>query len=134
MNNVARMEIPNRMRSVNVRMSIDDMPIVATMDYLINDSGILPVAVWVKTKKSESTLDRELRSSGKAVSLLLQYGCSLKEISETFTRDSIIGSVVWYLFKNTEDILQGKQPDKLPKLSTQPVSYTHLTLPTIYSV
>ena len=124
MNNVARMEIPNRMRSVNVRMSIDDMPIVATMDYLINDSGILPVAVWVKTKQSESTLDRELRSSGKAVSLLLQYGCSLKEISETFTRDSIIGSVVWYLFKNTEDILQGKQPDKLPKLSTQPSGYT----------
>ena len=124
MNNVARMEIPTRMRSVNVRMSIDDMPIVATMDYLINDSGILPVAVWVKTKKSESTLDRELRSSGKAVSLLLQYGCSLKEISETFTRDSIIGSVVWYLFKNTEDILQGNQPDKLPKLSTQPSGYT----------
>jgi len=124
MSNVARMEIPNRMRSVNVRMSIDDMPIVATMDYLINDSGISPVAVWVKTKKSESTLDRELRSSGKAVSLLLQYGCSLKEISETFTRDSIIGSVVWYLFKNTEDILQGNQPDKLPKLSTQPSGYT----------
>jgi hypothetical protein len=124
MSNVARMEIPNRMRSVNVRMSIDDMPIVATMDYLINDNGILPVAVWVKTKKSESTLDRELRSSGKAVSLLLQYGCSLKEISETFTRDSIIGSVVWYLFKNTEDILQGNQPDKLPKLSTQPSGYT----------
>ena len=124
MNNVARMEIPNRMRSVNVRMSIDEMPIVATMDYLISDSGISPVAVWVKTKKSESTLDRELRSSGKAVSLLLQYGCSLKEISETFTRDSIIGSVVWYLFKNTEDILQGNQPDKLPKLSTQPSGYT----------
>ena len=124
MSNVARMEIPNRMRSVNVRMSIDDMPIVATMDYLINDSGILPVAVWVKTKKSESTLDRELRSSGKAVSLLLQYGCSLKEISETFTRDSIIGSVVWYLFKNTEDILEGNQPDKIPQLSTQPSGYT----------
>ena len=124
MNNVARMEIPNRMRSVNVRMLIDEMPIVATMDYLISDSGISPVAVWVKTKKSESTLDRELRSSGKAVSLLLQYGCSLKEISETFTRDSIIGSVVWYLFKSTEDILQGNQPDKLPKLSTQPSGYT----------
>ena len=124
MSNVARMEIPNRMRSGNVRMSIDDMPLVATMDYLISDSGISPVAVWVKTKKSESTLARELRSSGKAVSLLLQYGCSLKEISETFTRDSIIGSVVLYLFKNTEDILQGNQPDKLPKLSTQPSGYT----------
>ena len=124
MSNVARMEIPNRMRSTNVRMLIDDMPIVATMDYILSSTVITPVAVWVKTKKSESTLDRELRSSGKAVSLLLQYGCSIKEVSETFTRDSIIGSVVWYLYKNLEDILQGNQPDKLPKLSTQPSGYT----------
>ena len=124
MSNVARMEIPNRMRSTNVRMLIDDMPIVATMDYILSSTGITPVAVWVKTMKSESTLDRELRSSGKAVSLLLQYGCSIKEVSETFTRDSIIGSVVWYLYKNLEDILQGNQPDKLPKLSTQPSGYT----------
>ena len=124
MSNVARMEIPNRMRSVNVRMIIDDMPIVAQLDHILSKTGITPVAIWVKTKKSESTLDRELRSSGKAVSLLLQYGCSLKEISETFTRDSIIGSVVWYLHKELEDILQGNQPDKLPKLSTQPSGYT----------
>ena len=124
MSNVVRMDIPNRMRSVNVRMILDDMPIVATLDHIISKTGITPVAIWVKTKKSESTLDRELRSSGKAVSLLLQYGCSLKEISETFTRDSIIGSVVWYLHKELEDILQGNQPDKLPKLSTQPSGYT----------
>ena len=124
MSNVVRMDIPNRMRSVNVRMIIDDMPIVATLDHIISKTGITPVAIWVKTKKSESTLDRELRSSGKAVSLLLQYGCSLKEISETFTRDSIIGSVVWYLHNELEDILQGNQPDKLPKLSTQPSGYT----------
>ena len=124
MNNVARMEIPNRMRSVNVRMIIDEMPIVATLDHIISKTGITPAAVWVKTKKSESTLDRELRSSGKAVSLLLQYGCSLKEISETFTRDSIIGSVVWYLHKELDGILQGDQPDNLPKLSTQPSGYT----------
>ena len=124
MSNVVLMDIPNRMRSVNVRMIIDDMPIVATLDHIISKTGITPVAIWVKTKKSESTLDRELRSSGKAVSLLLQYGCSLKEISETFTRDSIIGSVVWYLHKEIEDILQGNQPDKLPKLSTQPSGYT----------
>ncbi|HAB27842.1 MAG TPA: hypothetical protein DCE27_09005 [Xanthomarina gelatinilytica] len=118
------MEVPNRMRSVNVRMLIDAMPIVSTIDYDVSESGILPVAVWVKTKKSESTLDRELRSSGKAVSLLLQYGCSLKEISETFTRDSIIGSVVWYLNKNLDDILLGNQPEKVPNLSTQPQGYT----------
>jgi len=105
------MEIPNRMRSINVRMLIDNV-------------GVTPVAIWVKTKKSESTLDRELRSSGKAVSLLLQFGCSLKEISETFTRDSYIGSAVWYIYKNLEDIIAGNQPDKLPNLSTQPQGYT----------
>ena len=66
------MEIPNRMRSINVRMLIDDQQIVSTVDYLIDNVGVTPVAIWVKTKKSESTLDRELRSSGKAVSLLLQ--------------------------------------------------------------
>ena len=124
MDNVARMEVPNRMRSINVRMIIDNMPIVSTIDYMINLQGVIPVAIWVKTKKSESTLDRELRSSGKAVSLLLQYGCSLKEISETFTRDSIIGSAVWYINKNLEDIIAGNQPDKLPNLSTQPTGYT----------
>jgi len=124
MSSVARMEVPNRMRSVNVRMLIDSMPIVSTIDYDIFESGVLPVGIWVKTKKSESTLDRELRSSGKAVSLLLQYGCSLKEVSETFTRDSIIGSVVWYLNKNLDDILAGNQPEKLPNLSTQPTGYT----------
>ena len=124
MSSVARMEVPNRMRSVNVRMLIDTMPIVSTIDYDISESGVFPVGIWVKTKNSESTLDRELRSSGKAVSLLLQYGCSLKEISETFTRDSIIGSVVWYLNKNLDDILSGNQPEKCPNLSTQPTGYT----------
>ena len=124
MDNVARMEVPNRMRSINVRMIIDNMPIVSTIDYIINLDGVLPVAIWVKTKKSESTLDRELRSSGKAVSLLLQFGCPIKEIAETFTRDSIIGSAVWYINKNLEDIITGNQPDKLPNLSTQPTGYT----------
>tara|TARA_R110000787_G_scaffold142752_1_gene256435 strand:+ start:27 stop:407 length:381 start_codon:yes stop_codon:yes gene_type:complete len=124
MNNVARMEIPNRMRSINVRMIIDNMPIVSTIDYMINSEGVIPVAIWVKTKKSESTLDRELRSSGKAVSLLLQFGCPIKEIAETFTRDSIIGSAVWYIYKNLEDIITGNQPDKIPNLSTQPTGYT----------
>jgi len=118
------MEIPNRMRSINVRMIIDNMPIVSTIDYMINSEGVIPVAIWVKTKKSESTLDRELRSSGKAVSLLLQFGCPIKEIAETFTKDSIIGSAVWYIYKNLEDIITGNQPDKIPNLSTQPTGYT----------
>jgi hypothetical protein len=105
-------------------MIVDDNPLNAILDYVIDEEGVTPVAVWVKTKKSESTLDRELRSSGKAVSLLLQFGCPLKEISDTFTRDSIIGSVVWYINKNIEDILAGNQAEKTPMLSTQPTGYT----------
>ncbi|BAQ88447.1 hypothetical protein [uncultured Mediterranean phage uvMED] len=124
MNNVARFKVPDRMYSANVRMIVDDNPLNAILDYVIDEEGVTPVAVWVKTKKSESTLDRELRSSGKAVSLLLQFGCPLKEISDTFTRDSIIGSVVWYINKNIEDILAGNQAEKTPILSTQPTGYT----------
>ena len=124
MNNVARFKVPDRMYSANVRMVVDDNPLNAILDYVIHEEGVTPVAVWVKTKKSESTLDRELRSSGKAVSLLLQFGCPLKEISDTFTRDSIIGSVVWYINKNIEDILAGNQAEKTPILSTQPTGYT----------
>ena len=124
MNNVARFKVPDRMYSANVRMVVDDNPRNAILDYVIDEEGVTPVAVWVKTKKSESTLDRELRSSGKAVSLLLQFGCPLKEISDTFTRDSIIGSVVWYINKNIEDILAGNQAEKTPILSTQPTGYT----------
>ena len=124
MTNVTRLQIPNRMYSHNVRIIVDENPLNAILDYVFYDNGILPVAVWIKTKKSESTLDRELRSSSKAVSLLLQYGCSLKDISDTFTRDSIIGSVIWYINKNLEDILAGNQPDKTPNLSTQPTGYT----------
>lgn len=123
MNNVARFKVPDRMYSANVRMIVDDNPLNAILDYVIDEEGVTPVAVWVKTKKSESTLDRELRSSGKAVSLLLQFGCPLKEISDTFTRDSIIGSVVWYINKNIEDILAGNQAEKTPMLSTQPTGY-----------
>ena len=124
MTNVTRLQIPNRMYSHNVRIIVDENPLNAILDYVFDDNGVLPVAVWIKTKKSESTLDRELRSSSKAVSLLLQYGCSLKDISDTFTRDSIIGSVIWYINKNLEDILVGNQPDKTPNLSTQPTGYT----------
>ena len=104
MTNVTRLQIPNRMYSHNVRIIVDDNPLNAILDYVFDDNGVLPVAVWIKTKKSESTLDRD--------------------ISDTFTRDSIIGSVIWYINKNLEDILAGNQPDKTPNLSTQPTGYT----------
>ena len=86
MSNVARIPVPNRMRSNTVRMNIDDRRVLAIIDYAASETGILPMAVWIKVRPTESTLDRELRASGKMTSLLLQYGCSLKEIAETLTK------------------------------------------------
>ena len=100
MNNVARAPVPNRMRSNTVRMNIDDRRVLAIVDYTANETGILPMAVWIKVRPTESTLDRELRASGKMISLLLQFGCNLKEIADTLTKDSIVGSAVTYLHKN----------------------------------
>ena len=85
-------------------LNIDNIFYRVTLDYITTDTGITVVAIWVRTKKSESTLDREARSDGKATSLLLQFGCALKEMVDTFTRDNVIGSVVWYVHKNLEDI------------------------------
>jgi len=120
MNNVARAEVPMRMRSITVRMRIDDRRVLAIVDYTMSPTGISPMAVWIKVRPTESTLDRELRASGKMMSLLLQYGCSFKEIAETLTKDSIVGAAVTYLHKNLESILGGQQGDKVPNLNTDP--------------
>ena len=76
MSNVARAEVPTRMRSITVRMKIDDRRVLAIVDYDVSSTGINPMAVWIKVRPTESTLDRELRASGKMTSLLLQYGCT----------------------------------------------------------
>ena len=120
MSNVARAEVPTRMRSITVRMKIDDKRVLAIVDYDVSSIGINPMAVWIKVRPTESTLDRELRASGKMTSLLLQYGCSLKEIAETLTKDSIVGAAITYLHKNLESILAGEQGDKVPNLNTDP--------------
>jgi len=111
MSNVARAEVPNRMRSVTQKMEIDGRRILSIIDYTISPTGMLPMAIWVKLKPTESTLDRELRASGKMTSLLLQYGCSLKEIAETLTKDSVVGAAINYIYKNLDDILSGEQGD-----------------------
>ena len=120
MENTMRVEVPMRMRSITVRMKIDDRRVLAIVDYSTSNTGIMPMAVWIKVRPTESTLDRELRASGKMISLLLQYGCSLKEVSETLTKDSIVGSAITYLHKNLESILSGEQGDKIPNLNTDP--------------
>jgi len=120
MENTMRAEVPMRMRSITVRMKIDDRRVLAIVDYAVSVTGITPMAVWIKVRPTESTLDRELRASGKMISLLLQYGCSLKEVAETLTKDSIVGSAITYLHKNLESILAGEQGDKIPNLNTDP--------------
>ena len=120
MENTMRVEVPMRMRSITVRMKIDDRRVLAIVDYSTSNTGIMPMAVWIKVRPTESTLDRELRASGKMISLLLQYGCSLKEVAETLTKDSIVGSAITYLHKNLESILSGEQGDKIPNLNTDP--------------
>jgi len=120
MNGEMRAEVPMRMRSTTVRLKVDDRRVIAIIDYTISQSGIQPMAIWIKVKPTESTLDRELRASGKMMSLLLQYGCGLKEIAETLTKDSIVGSAVTYIHKNLESILTGEQGEKIPNLNTDP--------------
>ena len=115
-----RAEVPMRMRSTTVRLKVDDRRVLAIIDYTISESGVLPMAVWIKVRPTESTLDRELRASGKMLSLLLQYGCGLKEIAETLTKDSIVGYAVNYIYKNIDSIISGEKGEKIPNLNTDP--------------
>tara|TARA_Y200000002_G_scaffold215376_1_gene177733 strand:- start:384 stop:761 length:378 start_codon:yes stop_codon:yes gene_type:complete len=119
-NNLVRIEVPNRMQCFNLRMIVDNRTVNTSVDYAVSGTGVNPMAIWVKLKPNESTLDREVRAEGKLASLLLQYGCSLKEVSDTLGKDSIIGAVANYLNKNIADILAGNQPDKIPNLNTDP--------------
>ena len=108
------------MECINFRMLIDDRRVNTSFDYKRTKTGVLPMAIWIKLRPNESTLDREVRAEGKLASLLLQYGCTLKEVAETLGKDSMIGAVSNYLNKNMGDVISGKQPDKIPNLNTDP--------------
>lgn len=115
-----RIAIANRMECRNVRLNIDDRTVSVTIDFDINIEGVTPVALWVRVKPEESTLGREMRASGKSNSLLLQSGYSLKEIADSLTKDSYMGSAITYIAKNIEDIWNNVQPEKTPRMSTDP--------------
>ena len=115
-----RIEVANRMECRNVRLNIDDRTVSVTINFDTSTEGVTPVALWVRVKPEESTLGREMRASGKSNSLLLQTGWSLKEIADTLTKDSYMGSAVTYIAKNVEDIWNNVQPEKTPKLNTDP--------------
>ena len=118
---IMRHKIPNRMMSATFTLPIDDRKVVGIVNYIATEEGIIPMALWVKIKPTDSYLDRELRASGKLISRCLQHGEDLKELAETLSQDNIIGQMVHYFVKNIEEIITGIQPNKKQRmLSTDP--------------
>ena len=118
---IMRHKIPDRMMSTTFTLPIDNRKVVGIVNYIADDSGITPLALWVKIKPTDSYIDRELRASGKLISRCLQHGEDLKDLAETLSQDNIIGQMVHYFQKNIEDIIMGNQPDKKQRmLSTDP--------------
>jgi len=119
--NKVRRQIPNRMPSATFTLPIDGRRVVGIVNYDVTDTGIVPMAFWVKLKPTDSYLDRELRASGKLISRCLQNNESLKDLVDTLSQDNVIGQMANYLYKNMEEIIMGKQPDKKQReLSTDP--------------
>jgi len=120
-NDKVRRQIPNRMPSATFTLPIDGRRVVGIVNYDVTDTGIIPMAFWVKLKPTDSYLDRELRASGKLISRCLQNNESLKDLVDTLSQDNVIGQMANYLYKNMEDIILGKQPEKKQReLSTDP--------------
>ena len=118
---VMRHKIPDRMMSTTFTLPIDNRKVVGIVNYVADDNGITPLALWVKIKPTDSYIDRELRASGKLISRCLQHGEDLKDLAETLSQDNIIGQMVHYFQKNVEDIIMGNQPEKKQRmLSTDP--------------
>ena len=118
---IMRHKIPDRMMSTTFTLPIDNREVVGIVNYIVDDNGITPLALWVKIKPTDSYIDRELRASGKLISRCLQHGEDLKDLVETLSQDNIIGQMVHYFQKNVEDIIMGNQPDKKQRmLSTDP--------------
>ena len=119
--NKVRRQIPNRMPSATFTLPIDGRRVVGIVNYDVTETGIIPMAFWVKLKPTDSYLDRELRASGKLISRCLQNNESLKDLVDTLSQDNVIGQMANYLYKNMEDIIMGKQPEKKQReLSTDP--------------
>jgi hypothetical protein len=118
---IMRHKIPDRMMSTTFTLPIDNRKVVGIVNYVADDNGITPLALWVKIKPTDSYIDRELRASGKLISRCLQHGEDLKDLAETLSQDNIIGQMVHYFQKNVEDIIMGNQPEKKQRmLSTDP--------------
>ena len=97
-NKGVRKKIPDRMMSATFTLPIDGRRVVGILDYIASDTGLTPMAFWIK-----------------------QHGESLKDLVDTLSQDNVVGQMSNYLHKNMEDIILGKQPDKKQReLSTDP--------------
>ena len=120
-NTKVRKEIPDRMMSATFTLPIDERNVTGILDYVASDTGVTPMAFWIKLKPTDSYLDRELRASGKLISRCMQHGEPLKELVDTLSQDNVVGQMANYLHKNMEDIILDKKPDKKQRmLSTDP--------------
>ena len=120
-NTKVRKEIPDRMMSATFTLPIAERNVTGILDYVASDTGVTPMAFWIKLKPTDSYLDRELRASGKLISRCMQHGEPLKELVDTLSQDNVVGQMANYLHKNMEDIILGKKPDKKQRmLSTDP--------------
>ena len=120
-NKGVRKQIPDRMMSATFTLPIDERNVTGILDYVASDTGLTPMAFWIKLKPTDSYLDRELRASGKLISRCMQHGEPLKELVDTLSQDNVVGQMANYLHKNMEDIIMGKKPDKKQRmLSTDP--------------
>ena len=54
------------MMSATFALPIDERRVVGILDYVASDTGITPMAFWIKLKPTDSYLDRELRASEQA--------------------------------------------------------------------
>jgi hypothetical protein len=106
-NKGVRKKIPDRMMSATFTLPIDERNVTGILDYVASDTGLTPMAFWIKLKPTDSYLDRELRASGKLISRCLQHGESLKDLVETLSQDNVVGQMSNYLHKNMEDIIMG---------------------------
>ena len=114
--NKVRKEIPDRMMSATFTLPIDERNVTGILDYVASDTGVTPMAFWIKLKPTDSYLDRELRASGKLISRCMQHGEPLKELVDTLSQDNVVGQMANYLQKNMEDIIMGKKPDKKQRM------------------
>jgi hypothetical protein len=116
-----RVQLPNRMPTALFNLPIDGREVTCFLNYKIIDTGVVPLALWVRIDKTDTYLDRELRAGGKMISRCLQNNESLKDIAETLTADNTIGIMANYVDKNLEDIVMAVPIVKKQRmLSTDP--------------